>query len=293
LLKPKNHAEYNDWIIDIRRMKNILILSLTLLTAVFVGCASQNTVDSNRNGSKQIVDIIINETPDSLVLSIRGNQKLTHSEDKQVSSKEIIIYFPDTSVDGVRGHFIPPDNDLISYIKTGQYVENETTGSAIYIALKKVSPHDVTPDKDGLQVTFPKIPALSDKIKPQEELAENKPEPRLTQKSVPVATVLRTVTTETLDNTVAVNVKADGTINNYKAFTMVNPARIVFDLYNIKSPYHKEQKITVQSKWVKRIRYFGHPDKLRLVIETHKEYLSKYSSVSTDTSLIIHVGSKN
>jgi hypothetical protein len=290
LLKPKNQAEFYDWIIDIRRMKNILMLSLIILTAVLVGCASQTVVDSNKNGAKQIVDIILNENSDSLIMSIQGNQTLTYSKENQAGSKEIIIYFPDTSLDGVSGHFRPPDNDLISYIKADQYVENKTIISAIYIALKRESPHDITPDKDGLQVTFPNITALSGKIKPQEELTENEPEPRPIQKIVPVATILSTITTKPLDHTVAINVKADGTINHYKDFTMANPDRIVFDLYNIKSPYHEEQKIAVQSKWVKRIRYFGHPDKLRLVIETLNNSVLKYSHLPIDNGLVIQIG---
>jgi len=271
-------------------MKNLPILSLTFMTVVLVGCASHETAVSGSNESRRIVDIIINEDSESLILSIRGNQKLTHTEDRQVNPKEIVLNFPATSLDHIKGRFVPPDNDIISSIMADERVDNDTINSTIHITLKLDTPYDVTLAKDGLQVTFPMRPTLSGKIKPLEELAENKPEPRLAPKSVPIATALRTVTTETLDNTIAVNVKADGTINNYKAFTMVNPARIVFDLYNIKSPHRGEQKIAVQSKWVKRIRYFGHPDKLRLVIETRNNYVSKYSSVPTDNGLIIQVG---
>jgi len=266
---------------------------LTLIIVLSVGCASHDPAVSNRNESKQIVDLIIRETTDSLVLTIRGNQKLTHTEDRQAGSKKIILYFPDTSLDGVNGLFIPPENDLIRSIKAGQSVQNETTVSAIVIALKRDTPYEVTPDKDGLQITFPKTATRASKTDPQNDVPDIQPEPALTPKSVPVATVLRTVTTESLENTVAVHIEADGTIKNFKTFTIVNPARIVYDLYNIISPHTGEQKITVQSKEVQQIRYFGHPDKLRLVIETHEEYLAKYSSVSTDTGMVIHVGSKN
>jgi len=90
-----------------------------------------------------------------------------------------------------------------------------------------------------------------------------------------------------------VKVAADGTIKNYNDFTLVEPDRIVFDLYQIKSPQVKEQKIAVQSKWIKQIRYFGHTDKLRLVIETHPEYRPTYSSTSINTGLIIKVGNSD
>ena len=279
--------------LKIRRMKSILILSMTLMTVALVGCASHEAAVTGSNESRQIVDMIIDENPDSLILSIRGNQKLTHTEDRQVDPKKIVLFFPATGLDSVKGRFVPPDNDIISSIITNERVENETTNSTIYITLKSDTPYDIIPNTDGLQVTFPTNPALQGKIKPQKKPVENKPQPRPTQKSVPTATVLRTVTTKILENTVAVNVKADGTIKEYKAFSLGNPDRIVFDLYNIKSPYHKEQKIVIQSKWIKRIRYFGHSHKLRLVIDTLNHSVSKYSSVSTDTGLIIHVGSEN
>jgi len=273
---------------------NILAgLYLTLVIVLSVGCASHDGAVSSRNESKQIVDLIINETPDSLVLSIRGNQKLTHTEDKQAGSKKIILYFPDTSLVGINGLFIPPENDLIRSIKAGQTVQNETTVSAIAIALKRDTPYEVAPDKNGLQISFPNRSIRTSQTDHQNDVPGIKPEPSLTPKSLPIATVLRTVTTESLENTVAVHVEADGTINNFKTFTIVKPARIVYDLYNIKSPHTGEQKITVQSKEVQQIRYFGHPDKLRLVIETIEEYLSKYSAISTDTGMVIHVGSKN
>ena len=269
-----------------------LVLAFMIALSV-VGCASQDAAVSAGSDSRQINDIIINENSDSLILSIRGNRKLTHTEESSANSKEIVLFFPATGIDGVKGRFVPPHNDIISFILAGERVENETTNSTIYITLKTETPYGVTSDTDGLQVTFPqKKPAPPDKKKPHKKPAENEPEPRSAQQSVPAATVLRTVTTDSIANAVAVNVKADGTIINYKAFTLVNPDRIVFDFYNIKSPYQKEHKIAVQSKWIKQIRYYGHPTKIRLVIETLNNTVSKYSSAPTDTGLMIHVGAK-
>jgi hypothetical protein len=69
-----------------------------------------------------------------------------------------------------------------------------------------------------------------------------------------------------------------------------NPDRIVFDIYDLKSPHEQEQIIAVESQWVKRIRHFGHPDRVRLVIETHDNYSSKYWTNPTDKGLLIYVG---
>ncbi len=276
-------------------MKNILIYSLTLVAAVLCGCTLHDAAVSDSNESRQIVDIIIDENPDSLILSIRGNKKLAHTEDRPVDPKKIILIFPATRLDRLKGRFVPADNDIISSIITSERVENETINSTINIALKLVSPYTVTADKDGLQITFPKNPTLPKKTKPPEKQAANKTEPPLAKpakQSVPVATTLRTVTTRVHENSVTVHINANGTIKKYKAFSMTNPDRFVFDLYNLKSPHRKEQKIEVRSKWIKRIRYYGHPQRLRLVIETPNNSGSTYSTVPSDTGLIIHVGAK-
>jgi len=150
--------------------------------------------------------------------------------------------------------------------------------------------YDLIPADAELQIIFPKAIAFSKDTKPQKKIAGKKIELKLPEISLAAATSLKTVTATALKNNVAVNVKADGPIKNYQLFTIDNPARIVFDMYNIKSPYKKEQIIVVESKWVKRIRHFGHPDRVRLVLDTNKESLSKYSAYPTDTGLLINVG---
>jgi hypothetical protein len=268
---------------------------LAIIIALSVGCASQNAAISNSIESRQIVDIVIDDNPDALILGIQGNQELAHKEDRQSDPEKIVFFFPDTSLAGFKGRFFPPDNEFIRTILTRESVENETTNSIIYITLKSVSPYTVTSDLEKLLVTFPKNSTLPNNTAPQQKPAEKKvaPQPaKLSRKNEPVATALKIVTTETLENASTVNVKANGVIKKYKAFTLVNPDRIVFDIYNIKSPHHKEQRIAVQSKWIKRIRYYGHPHKLRLVIEALSISDSKYSAVLTDSGLLISVGAK-
>jgi len=276
-------------------MKNILIFSLTLAAAALIGCAFHDAAVSGGNESRQIVDIIIDENPVSLVLRIRGNKKLAHTEDRQADPKKIVLIFPATRLDRLRGRFVPPDNHIIGSIITNERVENETINSTIDIALKLAAPYAVTADNEELQITFPQNPIPPKKIIPPEKPAENKTQPALAipaKQGKPAATALRTVTTQVLENSVAVNVNANGAIKKYNAFTLVNPDRFVFDLYNVKSPHRKEQNIAVQSKWIRRIRYYGHPHKLRLVIETRNNSASSYSTVPSETGLIIHIGAK-
>ena len=85
-------------------------------------------------------------------------------------------------------------------------------------------------------------------------------------------------------------VQTDGEIGRYESFTMGNPARIVFDLFDVKSPHKYEQVVPVNTEWVRRIRHYGHPEKLRVVLETKAAYLTAYASKQQKNGLHITVG---
>lgn len=101
---------------------------------------------------------------------------------------------------------------------------------------------------------------------------------------------LESVTIDRGDESVKIAIKADGEIQDFRSFTLDNPARIVFDLFQLKSPFKKTRKLTTDSKWVKAVRYYGHPDKVRLVIDTMAPYLSAFSADPVSDGLEITVG---
>jgi outer membrane protein len=93
-------------------------------------------------------------------------------------------------------------------------------------------------------------------------------------------------------NRFIITVQTSRTVPVYKSFTLQDPARIVFDLPNILSPYGKEQKISIDNGWVQRIRHYGDAENLRIVIDTEKAYLSDYNIEQIDNRLVIALGSK-
>jgi len=270
--------------------KIILTILLTGMLALILGCFSQQVANETLHGTKRISDITTKENSESLIFTIKGNQSLTCTAIKQGFPIGIRFDFPDTTMDILKRVYILPGNEIISSIKAEEIVEDKTTTSRLFIALKTDTPYELLPDEAGLQIAFPKVTNHSKDTKPQKKIAGKQLEPKLNQKGMPAATRLKTIAATPLKNYVVVNVQADGAIKDYKSFNLDNPARIVFDMYNIKSPNKNEQIITVESKWIKRIRYFGYQDKVRLVLDAHKGYLSKYSAHPTDTGLLIHVG---
>ena len=302
------------------KMNKLLTAVLVLTVVALVGCAAHDAARSDRKEPNQIVDISIDNDSDSLNLKIQTIQSLIYTEHRIAKPRGIVFSFPDTKIGGVKGLYKTPGKKIIRYIRADAHAVNGSPVATVYIALKADAPYEVTRHDAMLQVTFPRRPGRSDKIasraKPTAVKAEPpvvqkvpptavkrepprvkrvpptavKPEPSRVKKVPPTAAVLKSVIAKTHEDALAVNIVADGSITKYKAFTIEKPARIVFDIFKIETPYFKEKMIRVQSKVARQIRYCGHPDKMRLVIDTRKEFLSKYSSTSTDTGLMITVG---
>lgn len=264
-----------------------------MISSFPIGCATEEAIVSEKYQSRRIVDILIDETSDFLNLIILGNRNLIHTEEKQEGSDEIALYFPDTALEGLMGRFVPPDNPIVGAITATESIEVDRINVTINIALKQNTTYRVFTTTNGLQLTFPKTSPISTSLKPEERGVDIDRESAQKKKSIPTATALKSVKTQAKDKVMTVDLISDGRVTKYKSFTLKNPARIVFDLYRIRTQHTREQKIRIQSKQVDQIRYFGHPDKLRLVIETHSEYLSNYSSAPTETGLRIQISSNN
>ena len=274
----------------------ILVLSIiALLTA----CASQNAAKGTAAGeSKLITDITTSEDAESTMVTVKGDQKLTYTAIKQVFPLGVLFDFPGTTLDNVKAIHYPPENDYISSIRATQIEEGGKT-SRIFIALKKDLPYTIEPDDAGLSIVFPKS-GLTAAEKPseagetegvEEELVLKEPETEPAKEPAPPATRMTSVSATPQEKSAVVSVKADGTITNYKSFTISEaPPRIVYDIYKLKSPFKGEQRIAVRSDQISKIRHFSHPEKIRIVLETKKAYLSKHTARPVDNGLEIYVG---
>jgi len=102
---------------------------------------------------------------------------------------------------------------------------------------------------------------------------------------------LKSVSAVVLPDGVRIDILADDAVDVYNAFTLEDPARIVFDFPKMKSPFQSTQAIPLNSRWASRVRHFGHPDKVRLVVDTESEHLSSFSAHPFSGGLKICVGS--
>jgi hypothetical protein len=269
--------------------KNLLFISMASILALLYGCNSNNYSTANSPTSKSIIEILVNEEDKSWNCVIKGNNPLIFSAINHISPTGILLYFPDTTLDIQETDPIAPVNEIIGSIEADEFIDGKLTNSRILIGLNVDRPYSISPDENGLIISFPKT--LDDPVDNEAIIiSAEMNEVRLGEHDFPSASLLKTVTATTLKNNTIVNVHADGTITDYKSFAIDNPARIVFDIYNLKSPHKEGQTVAVDSKWVKRIRYNPYPDKIRLVLDTEKQFLTKFFSFPTGTGLLIYVG---
>src|SRR5210317_1053101 len=276
-----------------RRKFFLLIIPLIVLIAWFGGCASNKGAAVKTKGTKRIEGISTTVTADSVIVTINGNQPLTYTAIKQVFPMGVLFHFPETALATDKTVSTAPENEIIGSVKATELVEGKSTTSRIFIAMKTDAPYDLNPQDSGLQVSFPKAAARP--AATPAPVAKKSSAPQAAQQpsveDLPAAGQLKTVTATPLKSNVVVNVKADGAIKDYKSFAIGGKQpRIVIDMFKIKSPYKKEQRLAVKSPWVNQIRHFGYPQKVRLVLETSQAALAKYSASPTANGLIIHIG---
>jgi len=235
---------------------------------------------------KRILSLTTHEDADWFHVLLKSNELLTYTSVKQPSPLGVILYFPETVIDTPKEAYVT-DSDTVGTIQMSK-LKADTPTSRIEISLKQDVPYKVERDGKDLKISFKKpIQTASEQTIRKLETEAGKAEPAA--EKIPTASVFKSISTETSKNSLAVLVKADGAVKDYHSFSVDSPARIVFDLFNLKSPEKKEHQLPVDSDWVKRIRYYGYPDRLRIVLNTSKDYLTSYSATPVKDGLIIRV----
>ena len=282
MMKPNNRV----------RNSVMLITCVALVMLLAAGCASQKTVQPDRPGSssaaagsKQITSVMATEDAESYLVLVKGNRQLTYTSVKQNLPLGVLFYFPETGIDPGIMASIAADNDVIESVETS-VVSEEQDMSRILISLKKDTPYEVTPDGTGIRIAFARPAGAVRRPAVVEPPAAAPASAAITGAA---AGMLKGVYAIKSEGQTRVTVSADGAVNDYKAFVLNNPPRIVFDIAGLKSPFKGQQVLKVNTPWVVRVRHQGYPDKVRVVLDTKKTYLKSYSAMPVQDGLLIVV----
>ncbi|MFO7558322.1 MAG: type IV pilus secretin PilQ [Desulfobacterales bacterium] len=288
---------------------------------------SDGNLPASEPESKLVTDISVEGTEEGVTVWIKGNQLLTYTPVKQPLPLGLVLYFPETSL-GIAKKEYQVEGDIIESIKAEELIENGP--SKITITMRTDAPYQISRDGNGLSILFgsadqEKLEAEGDQpveeeaaveegkeiapelaeaaeiteaetleaspdVTPDQALAETALVPAVESSADSGVNMLREIQTSGENNGLRVLIHADRMIRDYKAFTLSDPPRIVFDLYGIKSEFKKQQTIPVDSKWVKRVRHFAGPERLRVVLDTEKEYLTTFRSEPSEKGLLVLIG---
>ena len=286
----------------LRAIRPAIILVAMIAVSAMVGCATGPDRAANpsaapavtaevSDSSTRITGISVSEEADRVDVLIDSNRQLTYTSVKQPSPLGVVLYFPKTGLENLPStHAV--GKGPVDTIQAADATE-ETPVARIHITLNKDVPYDVARHGTGLKVSFPKAMASSSAPASEtEQQPASQPETAAVDpaEKMEPATHLQQVNTYDTDRGTQIHLVADGTIADYKSFTVEDPTRVVFDIFGIESPYEKEKLIPINSKWVNRIRYYGHPDKVRLVVDLKPGFKPAYLAKQVKDGLTVLVG---
>ena len=97
------------------------------------------------------------------------------------------------------------------------------------------------------------------------------------------------VVVEEKEGVVTFGVVADGKVENYNAFTLDSPARLVVDIWNVE-PRTTKKTVKSQSPLVKQVRIGRYPEKLRFVFDAGGSKLAPYAIQPVSNGLAVSFG---
>ncbi len=261
-----------------------------LFFASLMNCAphmvAQKEKEPAPSPTKRITGVTAEADSESVYVSVRGSQLLTYTSVKQPFPLGVILYFPETVIDTPEPS-IDPAIGTVHGIRLTK-INADVPTARVEISLTKDVPYAVAREGNDLKISFRKASTMQEGSAPIKEESTEKPPAK--EEPMSIATVFQSVEAEPLENGVEISVKANGAIKDYNAFTIESPARIVFDFFNIESPYKEEKQFSVESQWVQRIRHYSYQDRLRLVLNTTQQHLASFSANPAKDGLIIKVG---
>jgi len=288
-------------------MKCSQILKMTFGVVFFLlltGCATENALmqTSKPDPSVPVVKV-------STIQRVSMTEEENYTRIQIEGSETIAPPFYKLLSDPLRITIDVPNIDL-KQIKSPLKIENGTIGEVlttqyddkgrIEISLLQMTNYNISKEEKNLIIDIEKVKrvAESKEVKKEEEtLRETKteapaaepkkeeplPAPSPVNKAKEVVNILF----EEKNDFIIFNILADGKIENFDAFKLDSPPRLVLDIWEVES--HKNS-FKVKNPFIKGVRIGHYSDKLRLVFDSQKPQLPPYQVNRIEDKLIVSLG---
>lgn len=212
----------------------------------------------------------------------------------------IAIDVPNIDLKQIKGP-VKVDNGTIGEIAATQYDDK----GRIEIGLAQMTNYNISKEDKNLIIDIEKLKksaevkeeAIKERgIEPSP--AEPKKEGRLAvqpitpppgSKAVNKAKEITNFLFEQKKDFIIFNIVGDGTLENYNAFKLDSPARLVLDIWEVDTRF-PQKSMKTKNPFIKVVRIGHHPDKLRLVFDSLKPQLPPYQINRIDNKLIVSIG---
>ena len=176
------------------------------------------------------------------------------------------------------------ENGTIGEILTTQYDDK----GRIEIGLTQVANYNISKEDKNLIIDVEKVKKAAE-VKVGEEVVKEKEEKPPAAKELSKAKEIVNFLSESKKDFTAFEIIGDGKIENYNAFKLDAPARLVLDIWGVDTRY-PQKSIKPKSPFIKLVRIGQYPDKLRLVFDSVKPQLAPYQINPIENKLIVSVG---
>ena len=287
------------------RRSQILNMTMAVVFLLFIaGCASKNAV-------------VQTPKPDTSAPAVKVStiQKISFTEEQNYTriqiegSEPIAPPFYKLLSDPLRIAIDVPNIDL-KQIKSPLRIENGTIGDVlttqyddkgrIEISLLQMTNYNISNEEKDLIIDVEKVKKVEEAkgVKKEEEsLKETKVEAPVTEpkkeESLPTSPPLNkakrvvNVLFEEKKDFIIFNILADGKIENFNAFKLDSPPRLVLDIWGVDT---RKTSFKVKNPLIKGVRIGHYQDKLRLVFDSQKNQLPPYQVNRIDDKLMVSLG---
>jgi len=271
-------------------------VALIWLATVVIGCAAQKKAASTAPDPDpgKIVGIVLESDAVTDRVRILGNRPLTFTAVSSSSPSGVTLHLPGTqlALEAARVDLTALETAGVVADVRSSVPSADGATALIEIDLKVDAPYDAVSQGNEVVVTFvrPLYTPETEAAPVDLTAAREAPASRAADDVMgPVATRLEAVTVQRLENGVEIRVRADGPIKDYSVFTLNDPDRIVYDIYGVTSPFLREQVIEVGTPWVSRVRHYGDPEKLRVVLDTAAGQFQATAARPIEEGLLVQV----
>jgi type IV pilus assembly protein PilQ len=287
-------------------MKSSWVLKLfylVLMSILVWSCASKKTSIQSPPPETQatvaqvstIEKISVTEEENYTRIHIEGSEAIAPPFYKLLTDPlRIAIDVPNIDVMKIKGP-IKVDNGTIGEIVTTQYDDK----GRIEIGLAQMANYNISKEDRNLIIDVEKVKRTGEvkELKKEEEVLKEKEEkppgipitPAPAEKPMDKAKKIVNILVEPQKDFVTYNIIADGKLENYNAFKLDSPARLVLDIWDIDKG-HLKKSIKTKNLFIKKVRIGHHPDKLRFVFDSQKPQLPPYQINRIDNKLIVSIG---